>query len=254
MLFPVHMIPEAAMKVQVGFAASLVGVAWLVAGLFLERLAWAGRVGRLRAFAGRNEWRWLGVLLVLGGLCLARPWGMDASPWVWMRHSALLLAVLAAGALATAGRARDPWASVSLVVLVVLHFALLSWAVVRLSGADLPNVLWLGHTFLPDAALLAVMAGGLAALGVGLVRVLRAPLRAGALHALALVVMLPVFSESLVVTLAVDRKCRQALHFAAMEWGFGREPVPAGLHFPDGAACGEGAGAQPEPDPCACGN
>ena len=245
MLFPFHELIHAPSRVQAGMAVTLVGGAWLVAGVILRQMRGVGRIGSLRAFAGVEEWRWLGVLLVLGGLCVARPWGMDCNPWVWVRHSALLVAALAAGHLFSVGRSRDLAVSVCVLVLVILQLVLSLWVGVRLGADNLADVPWFGMSYLPDGFQAAAIVCGLAALGVGLWRAVRVPLRAGALHTVALVVLLPVFGDCVMMCRTVDRLARESMHQRAMDSQFGEESVPAGLNLPEGCEIGE-----PESVPC----
>jgi hypothetical protein len=230
-LFPLHEIPSAPVRVQVGFFALILGVAWLASGQLLR--AWArsrGPSGRLRAFAADRDWRWIGAILVVGGLCVARPWGMESGPFVWVRHTALLLVVLLVGEFLSIRQKTDRWLGFCLLASLLVYCGLAFRLVIRFSVPDLAGAGFLSAPWL-DYGLFAVLIGiGVLALVLGYWRVLRRLREVAPLQALALVLLLPMFAEGTMLTGAVDRYSREASHIAALDAMFGEQPDPAGIH------------------------
>ena len=230
-LFPFHELPHAPARVQIGFFALILGAAWLASGQLLR--AWArnrGTSGSLRAFAADRDWRWIGAILMVGGLCVARPWGMESGPFVWVRHTALLLVVLLVGEFLSIRQKTDRWLGFCLLASLLVYCGLAFRLVVRfsvpdLAGAGFLSKPWLGH------GLFAVLIGvGVLALAAGYWRLLRRLREVAPLQALALVLLLPMFAEGTMLTGAVDRYSREASHLAALDAMFGEEPSPAGIH------------------------
>lgn len=231
MLFPLHEIPDAPARVQIGFFALVLGVAWLASGQMLR--AWArnrGASGSLRAFAANRDWRWIGAILMVGGLCVARPWGMESGPFIWVRHTALLLVVLLVGEFLSIRQKTDRWLGFCLLASLLVYCGLAFRLVVRFSVPDLAGAGFLSTPWL-DYGLFAVLIGtGVIALMAGFWRVLRRLREVAPLQALALVLLLPMFAEGTMLTGAVDRYSREASHLAAIDPMFAEQSEPAGIH------------------------
>lgn len=242
MLFPFHELPNAPERVQIGFFALILGVAWLASGQLVR--VWArnrGTSGSLRAFAANRDWRWIGAILIVGGLCVARPWGMESGPFIWVRHTALLLVVLVAAEFFSIRQKRDRWLGFCLLISLLVYCGLAFRLVVRFSVPDLAGAGFLSAPWL-DYGLFALLIGiGVVALVAGCWRVLRRLREVAPLQALALVLLLPMFAEGTMLTGAVDRYSREASHLAALDAMFGEQPDPAGI-FELSPACEGGAG------------
>lgn len=231
MLFPIHQLPDAPAKVQIGLWAVLMGVAWLASGQLLR--AWTSRrsdPGPLRAFASNRDWRWIGALLLVGGLCVARPWGMESGPFVWIRHTALLLVVLVGGELLTARQEKERVVGICLLVALLVYTGLSLRLMVRYSMPDLLGAGWLSAPWLDARLFTGLIAAGFAALLAGLWRMVRNLRTVSPLQALALVLLLPMFGEGTMLAAAMDRYSREASHALAVDGIFTEETIPAGIH------------------------
>lgn len=231
MLFPLHEIPDAPARVQIGFFALILGVTWLASGQLVR--AWArnrGTTDRLRAFATNRDWRWIGAILMVGGICVARPWGMASGPFIWLRHTGLLLVVLLAGEFLSARQRSDRWLGVCLLVSLLVYCGLALRLVVRFSVPDLSGAGFLSLPWLDYGLFVALIGIGLVALLTGYWRVLRHLREVAPLQALALVLLLPMFAEGTMLAGAMDRYSREASHLHAMDGIFDEESAPAGIH------------------------
>ena len=234
MLFPFHELPSAPARVQIGFFALILGVAWLASGQLVR--AWArnrGASGSLRAFAANRDWRWIGAILIVGGLCVARPWGMESGPFVWVRHTALLLVVLVAGEFLSIRQKADRWLGLCLLACLLVYCGMAFRLVVRFSVPDLAGAGFLSAPWLDYGFFSAFIGVGVVALVAGCWRVIRRLREVAPLQALAMILLLPMFAEGTMLAGAMDRYSREASHLAAIDAMFGEEPDPAGLHeFP----------------------
>ena len=242
MLFPLHELPDAPAKVQIGFFTLILGIAWLASGQLVR--AWAKRRGQaagLRAFAANRDWRWVGAILVVGGLCVARPWGMESGPFIWLRHTALLLIVLLAGEVLSARQKSDSWLAPCLLVSLILYCVLALRLVVRYSVPELSGAGFLSTPWLHNGLFALLVGSGVLALAIGCWRVLKHLREVAPLQALALVLMLPMFAEGTMLAGAIDCYSREASHQAAIDTIFSEEPIPAGIHELVPACLGENA-------------
>lgn len=207
------------------------GVAWLASGQLLR--AWSRRKGSgqgLRAFAANQDWRWIGAILMVGGLCMARPWGMESGPFVWVRHTALMLVVLVVGEFFAMRREKDRVLGLCLLTAVLVYTGLSMRLMVRYSMPNLDGAGWLTAPWL-DRGLFAGLVGiGLVALLAGLWRMVRHLREVAPLQGLALVLLLPMFAEGTMLAGAVDRYSREASHNAAVDGIFSEENIPAGIY------------------------
>jgi hypothetical protein len=230
-LFPLHEIPAAPARVQIGFFALVLGVAWLASGQLLR--VWAknrGASGSLRAFASNRDWRWIGAILMVGGLCVARPWGMESGPFIWVRHTALLLVVLLVGELFSIRQKTDRWLGFCLLAGLLVYCVLAFRVVVRFSVPHLSGAGFLSAPWLDHGLFFLLIGAGVVALLSGCWRVLRRLREVAPLQALAMVLLLPMFAEGTMLNGAVDRYSREASHLAAIDVIFGEEPRAAGIH------------------------
>ncbi|MFM7182908.1 MAG: hypothetical protein ACKO2G_15805 [Verrucomicrobiales bacterium] len=231
MLFPLHELPHTPARVQIGFLALILGVAWLASGQLLR--SWSRKrdgSGSLRAFAANRDWRWIGAILMVGGLCIARPWGIESGPFVWVRHTALLLVVLLVGEFLSVRQKTDRWLGLCLVASLLVYCGMALRVAVRFSMPDLAGAGFFSTPWLNHGLFAALISVGVVAMVVGCWRILRHLREVAPLHALALVLMLPMFAEGTMFTGAIDRYSREASHSAAIDAMFGEDTMPAGIY------------------------